>query len=138
MATDPIGGLRFDGVKVLKQEIKGSGADRTYCVWTDAGYIEYKEQKKDENGYSQAAVHAVKYSDTVDQKGLFISDVTNATMKLDSSKYQGGVAISGDDEKFVLDTKNGQTEKLIKVFNNAQVISDTEDNVVRQKINMKF
>lgn len=83
-------------------------------------------------------MHAVKYSDTVDQKGLFISDVTNATMKLDSSKYQGGVAISGDDEKFVLDAKNGQTEKLIKVFNNAQVISDTEDNVVRQKINMKF
>ena len=138
MASDPIGGLRFDGVKVLKQEIKGSGADRTYCVWTDAGYIEYKEQKKDENGYSQAAVHAVKYSDTVDQKGLFISDVTNATMKLDSSKYQGGVAISGDDEKFVLDAKNGQTEKLIKVFNNAQVISDRVDYVVRQKIYMKF
>lgn len=135
--TEPIGGLRFDGVKILNYEVKGTGADKKYCVWTDAGYIEYNEQKRDQNGYSQAAVHSVKYSDTVDQKGLFISDVTNATMKLDSSKYQGGVALSGDDEKFVLDAKNGQAERLIKVFNNATVIADPEDNVVRQKINIK-
>ena len=58
-------------------------------------------------------------------------------MKLDSSKYQGGVAVSGNDENFVLDAKNGQKEILIKVFNNATVIADPEDNVVRQKINIK-
>ena len=135
--TEPLGGLRFDGIKVLNYEVKGTGANKKYCVWTDAGYIEYREQKKDQNGYYQAALHSIKYSDTIDQKGLFISDVTNATMKLDSSKYQGGVAVSGNDENFVLDAKNGQKEILIKVFNNATVIADPEDNVVRQKINIK-
>lgn len=128
-----IGGVKFDGVKVLKSEIKGSGNDKTYCVWTDAGYMEYKAQQKNENGFTDTAVHAVKYTDTVDQKALFINNFTNGTVFLDSSNYTGGIGVSGKDEGFTLNAKNGQKEILINVFNNAQVIKDDFDNVKYKK-----
>lgn len=133
MGNNVIGGVKFDGVKVLKSEIKGTGNNKTFCVWTDAGYMEYKEQQKNQNGFYDTAVHSVKYTDTVNQKALFISDFTNGTIFLDSKNYQGGIGITGKDEGFTLNAKNGQKEILINVFNNANIIKDDFDNVQYKK-----
>lgn len=128
-----IGGVDFDGVKVLKQEVKGTGNNKTYCVWTDAGYMEYKEQSRNKNGFTDTAVHAIKYPD-LNANGLFIVNFTNGKFNLDSTNYKGGVGITGKDENFTLDAKNGQEEILISVFNNAKVIKDDFDNVQYKKM----
>jgi len=40
-----IGNMEFNGVKVLKSEVKKTeSGENLNCVWTDAGYFEYKDQ----------------------------------------------------------------------------------------------
>ena len=40
-----IGNLEFNGVKVLKSDVKKTlTGENLNCVWTDAGYFEYKDQ----------------------------------------------------------------------------------------------
>lgn len=144
-----LGGLRFDGVEIQKSQVKNQDGKNLYCVWTDAGYIEYAEQKKDAEGESSATIRSITDVDFRDRseyqqmyklngkyKQLYLHDVTNATFKYDSDNYIS-VGVGGDDEGFTLDTRNGRADKLISVFNNAKVITDDND-YVRKKILPKF
>lgn len=136
-----IGGLRFDGVEVYKQTTRSEGSKTIYCVWTDAGYCEYNEQKL-KNGFSDAAVHAVKCPDLNKEgkdrtsleeecgKILAITNVENCTVKFDSDKYFA-TGIYGDGKNLTFDARNEKKDKII-VFNDAKVLSDPDDDVTRK------
>ncbi len=58
-----IGNMEFNGVKVLKSEVKKTeSGENLNCVWTDAGYFEYKDQPlMHVPGYKTPVAKAIGY-----------------------------------------------------------------------------
>ena len=108
-----IGNVKFDGVKVLKSEVKRTSQGNLNCVWTDAGYLEYKDQKliKGSGGSLQinAKVRSISYVE-FGTKNLDIKDVVSGYINFDTSKYKSvtytGTVNGLDYSTFTLNAKN--------------------------------
>ena len=123
-----IGGVRFSGVKVERSEVKNINGSQIYCVWTDAGYMEYKKNTG-ANGQN-ACVQAVDFPD-LGTKSLSLINLSDGRLDLDSSNYQGGVVAMGrkeGSETFTINAKNGQYDDIM-IYNKTQTIGDWEDRI---------
>lgn len=110
MSTKIIGNLEFNGVEVLKSEVKtNEKGEKVNCVWTDAGYFEYKDQPLEifPGGYKAPVAKAIAaknygpgdlsiFPQKEEEKGVFLGKTLNL-MNITDGKF-----VPNDNDDYVM------------------------------------
>ena len=110
MSTKVIGNLEYNGVLVLKSEVKtNEKGENVNCVWTDAGYFEYKDQPLEifPGGYKAPVAKAIAakqygpsnfsvFSPKEEEKGVYLGKTLNLCNITD------GKFVPNDNEEYVM------------------------------------
>ncbi|MBQ4113824.1 hypothetical protein IJD34_00300 [bacterium] len=134
-----IGNVRFSGVEIKRSERKTTEEGSINCVWTDAGYFEFKDQPlwvQDGLARVHSQVQKVTFSDSKDEECLLsILRLTEGKFKFDPEINYVGVSHLGDTDRdyssFTIDAGDGKKEYISTSHSNVNIVSDEEDVVTR-------